>query len=73
MVWRELDPGIREAAEEVLTERQLLALKLSEDGAGYWQIATCLDCSRSTARDLVKASRRKVAAALREPAPDIAS
>lgn len=67
MAWRDLDPRIREL-EEVLTERQLLAFKIAEDGAGYWQIATVLDCSRSTARDLVKVARRKVEKAMRQPA-----
>jgi DNA-binding CsgD family transcriptional regulator len=52
----------------VLTERQLAAFKIAEDGAGYWQIATVLDCSRSTARDLVKVARRKVEKAMRQPA-----
>jgi transcriptional regulator len=68
VAWRDLDPRIRELAEEVLTERQLAAFKIAEDGAGYWQIATVLDCSRSAARDLVKVARRKVEKAMRQPA-----
>jgi hypothetical protein len=32
--WPDLDPHIRELAEELLTDRQLAAFKLAEDGAG---------------------------------------
>jgi DNA-binding CsgD family transcriptional regulator len=60
VAWPDLDPRIRELAEEVLTERQLAAFKLASDGAGYTTVAVSLDISRSYARDLVRESQRRL-------------
>jgi DNA-binding CsgD family transcriptional regulator len=68
VAWPDLDPRIRELAEEVLTERQLAAFKLASDGAGYTTVAVSLDISRSYARDLVRESQRRLERAMRQPA-----
>jgi DNA-binding CsgD family transcriptional regulator len=68
MTWADLDPRFQHAAERVLNDRELEALKMSEDGMGYWQIATHLDLHRSTVRDRIRSARRKVERAMREEA-----
>lgn len=53
MSWASLDPEVREVAERVLTDKQLTALKLWENGAGYRRIGLILNVAMSTARGRV--------------------
>jgi len=50
MSWTNLDPAIRETAEQVCTEKELTALRLWENGCGYRRIGLILGISMSTAR-----------------------
>lgn len=53
MSWSDVPPEVRDLAEEVLTDKQLLALKLWNNGAGYRRIGIILGVSMSTARGRV--------------------
>lgn len=48
-----LPPEIRSVAESVLTEKQMVALRLWANGAGYRRIGIILGVSMSTARGRV--------------------
>lgn len=60
MSWSTLPPEIRELAQELLTAKELDALKLWDAGMGYRRIAVALDISPSTARDRVQNAIRKL-------------
>lgn len=60
MSWADLPEGFREIAERVLTERELVALKLREGGTPYRRIAERLGVEVGTAYDTVKRAERKV-------------
>lgn len=53
MSWNTLPPDVRDLAETVLTEKQLVALRLWNNGAGYRRIGIILGISMSTARGRV--------------------
>lgn len=53
MSWNQLPPHIRQTAESVCTEKELTALKLWHNGAGYRRIGLLLGISMSTARGRV--------------------
>lgn len=65
MSWRDHSPEAQTFMRQTLTAKQLDAWKLSLDGAGYDRISLALDISPSSARDRIKAARRKLAAAYR--------
>lgn len=68
--WTDIDPRIRDVAERVCTEKELQALKLSLDGAGYRRIAHALGIAPETCRIRLQNARRKLAIALdQEQAP----
>lgn len=53
MSWGTLDPYVRDLAEQHCTEKELIALKLWHNGAGYRRIGVILGISMSTARGRV--------------------
>lgn len=53
MSWNTLDPTIRQIAEAHCTDKELTALKLWHNGAGYRRIGLILGISMSTARGRV--------------------
>lgn len=53
MSWLSLDPHIRATAETVCTQKELVALRLWENGCGYRRIGLILGISMSTARGRV--------------------
>ncbi len=61
MGWEGVDPDTRAAAERVLTDRELDALKLWLAGAGYRRIARVLGIAPTTAKDRVERAQRKLA------------
>lgn len=58
MSYATLDPHIREIAEKHLSEKQLSAYRLWEDGLGYGRIAVLLKISPSSVRDRIHRSLR---------------
>ena len=58
--WKDLTPEQRDEISRLVTDKELDALKLSLDGAGYKRIASALDISPDTARDRVQRARRKL-------------
>ena len=50
MSWASLDSRIRTIAEEHCTEKELVALRLWENGCGYRRVGLILGISMSTAR-----------------------
>jgi DNA-binding CsgD family transcriptional regulator len=58
--WKDLTQAQRDSIARLVTDKELDALKLSLDGAGYKRIAAALDISPDTARDRVQRARRKL-------------
>jgi DNA-binding CsgD family transcriptional regulator len=67
--WRDVPPRIRETAERVLTDKELGAIKLSLDGAGYRRIARALGIAPETCRIRLQNARAKLADALDQEQP----
>jgi len=59
-----LDPSIRNIALSHLTDKQIAAYELWEDGLGYGRIADLLHISPSSARDRIHRSLRTIENAL---------
>lgn len=53
MSWSRLPADVRAAAEKFCTEKELIALRLWENGCGYRRIGLILGISMSTARGRV--------------------
>jgi len=64
--WSALPPQVRTVAERELTPKQLVALQLWENGAGYRRIGLILNISMSTARGRVLRARDALARVLSE-------
>ena len=62
MSWADLDPAIRELAEQELTPLQLEVLTLTLDGIPLRAIAYHLDRSRAAINDRLDAAYRKLRA-----------
>ncbi len=62
MSWNDLDPRIRELAQQVLTHRQLETYMLSVNGHSGRSIAYQLDVARSTVSDHLDSAYRKLRA-----------
>lgn len=60
MSWNSLDPETRALAEKLCTDRELTALKLWHNGAGYRRIGLILGISMSSARDRVHRATDKI-------------
>jgi DNA-directed RNA polymerase specialized sigma24 family protein len=61
MSWASLPPDIRTTAERVCTDKELVALKLWHNGAGYRRIGLILGISMSTARGRVHRALDRIA------------
>lgn len=64
--WNELDPKMRALMEEVLTPKQLEAVKLLNAGYGTRTIARSLGVAVSSVRDRLESAERKILKALEE-------
>lgn len=60
MSWQSVPVEVREAAERVLTRKQLDVFKLSCAGAGSARIGIMLDIAEATARAHLKRARQKI-------------
>ena len=61
MAWEQLDPATRALAEQVLSVKELEAMRLWAAGAGYRRIARILGIAPTTARDRIERGHRKLA------------
>lgn len=68
MSWNSLPPDVREAAERVLTEKQLHVYKLKANGVNERDIALICKVSRRTVRDHLSEADVKIHRELEEAA-----
>lgn len=60
MTYATLPPRVREIAERVLTEKQLEAFRLEQDGLGLRLIARHLDIAKPSVEARIDAAHRKL-------------
>lgn len=61
MSWNDLPPDLRAIVEATLTPKELDAIKLTLNGAGYRRVSLALGIAPETARARLKRARLKLA------------